>query len=267
MLSLLQFSDQSIGHFVKSCSWRACLRFQASRGPCEMGPKYDYCCCVGPWRSFLQKAVSLQSPTDSPKLQHINLHLILVYSLFPWRLFSVTMPCPRLNSPPRWNKHRCLQSPTMGIKLTAPHTSPRDVLSPLQMKKRSTQGDNRNTLSVPTACFLSTAFSEKLLYAKHIWFFLVKQKPPMDAEKFLGLYVYNECASMLPSCFYKANVSIHRTQIHEDNCAQRSNLVARPTFYRYGKPRAYKTVKHRDKSEERIQEEVCLEETRLALQV
>lgn len=84
----------------------------------------------------------------------------------------------------------------------------------------------------------------------------------MDAEKFLGLYVYNECASMLPSCFYKANVSIHRTQIHEDNCAQRSNLVARPTFYRYGKPRAYKTVKHRDKSEERIQEEVCLEETR-----
>ena len=89
----------------------------------------------------------------------------------------------------------------------------------------------------------------------------------MDAEKFLGLYVYNECASMLPSCFYKANVSIHRTQIHDDNCAQRSNLVARPTFYRYGKPRAYKTVKHRDKSEERSQEEVCLEETRLALQV
>lgn len=47
----------------------------------------------------------------------------------------------------------------------------------------------------------------------------------------------------------------------------RSNLVARPTVYRRGKLRAHKTVKHRDKSEERTQGEVCLEDTRLALQI
>ena len=89
----------------------------------------------------------------------------------------------------------------------------------------------------------------------------------MYAENVLGLYVYNECASMLPSCFYKANVTIPTTQIHDDNHAQRADLVACPTFYRYGKPRTYKTVEHKDKSEVRIQEEVCLEETRLALQI
>ena len=133
------------------------LRFQATWGLCEMSPKYDYCCCVGPWKRFLQKAVSLQSPTNSPKRQHINLHLILVDSLFPWRLFSVTMPWPRLNLPPHCNKHCYLQSPTMGMlpaSVTAPHTSPQEACyPPYRWRNSATQGDNRNTLSVPTACF------------------------------------------------------------------------------------------------------------------
>ena len=136
------------------------------------------------------------------------------------------------------------------------------------MKKLSNpQGQQEYFISANSLCFFQQAFSERLLYAKHTWFILVKQNPPMDAENVLGLYVYNECASMLPSCFYKANVTIPTTQIHDDNHAQRADLVACPTFYRYGKPRAYMTVEHKDKSEERIQEEVCLEETRLALQI
>ena len=151
MLSLLQLNDQSIGYFVKSCSWRTCLRFHATWGLWEMGPKYDYWCCDGPWRSFLQKAVCLRSPTNSPKLQHINLHLILVYSLFPWRLFSVTMPCPRLNLPPHWNKHCYLPSPTMGMlpaSVMAPHTtSPQETrYPPYRWRNSATHRDNRNTL-------------------------------------------------------------------------------------------------------------------------
>lgn len=119
------------------------------------------------------------------------------------------------------------------------------------MKKLSNpRGQQEYFISANSLCFFQQAFSERLLYAKHTWFFLVKQNPPMDAENVLGLYVYNECARMLPSCFYKANVTIPRTQIHSDNNAQRSDLVACPTFYRYGKRRAYKTVEHKDKRKE-----------------